>query len=405
MVPLIAWRNVWRNRLRSLLVALSIAVGLWGGTFFMAVSWGMYAHQLDTVINDQVSHIQVHAPRFRDDDDGRYGIPEADVLLDSIRTDSRVKAATERIVLPGVMVQSTANSAGVSVLGIDPKDEEKVTGLHDRLTDGTYFTGTKSAPMVMGAKLAQKLKIDLRGRTVISFLNAQDSLVAMSFRVVGLYHSGNSALEEGTVYVRREDLARQMHLGTPANEIAVLLTDEKDLDAVQRKMQAMRPDMRVESWKELSPELRLVVDSFSQYTYIFIGIILLALMFGIVNTMLMAVLERTRELGMLMAIGMERRRVFAMVMWETVYMAVIGAPLGMLLAWVSIQVVGRTGIDLTAFAAGLSSYGFDAVIHPALAANFYLEIAGLGIAAAILSAIYPAWKAVRMRPTEALRKI
>ena len=404
MVPLIAWRNVWRNKLRSVLVALSIAVGLWGGTFFMAVAWGMYAHQIDTAVSDQLSHIQVHDHRFREEDDGRYAIPHATSLLDTIRSDARVKAATERIVLPGVMVQSTANSAGATVLGVDPAAEQAVTGLQDRLTEGSYFTGTKSAPMVMGAKLAKKLKVHLRGRAVISFLNAQDSLVAMSFRVVGLFHSGNSTLEESTVYVDRADLAKQMHLASSANEIAVLLKDEKDIPPVLAALRKDRPHMQVESWKELSPELRLVVDSFSQYTYIFIGIILLALMFGIVNTMLMAVLERTRELGMLLAIGMDRKRVFPMVMCETVFMASIGGAPGMFVAWISIHIAGRTGIDLTAFAKGLTAFGFDAVIHPSLAANFYLDIAALGIGAAILSAVYPAWKALRLRPTEALRQ-
>ena len=405
MTGAIAWRNVWRNKLRSALVVGSIAVGLWGGTYFMALAYGMYAHQLDLAIADQLSHLQVHDPRFRDEEDGRFGITGAAELLDEVRQDPRVAAATGRIVLPGIMVQSTANGAGVTVQGIDPEQEQQVTHLADRLDTGAYLSGTRSAPMVVGAALARKLKVDLRDRVVISFLNAQDSLVSMSFRITGIYRSANSAWEEANVFVDIADLAKQMKLADAANEVAILLHEDDDLDAVQADLRAAHPGLAVESWKELSPDLRLMVESFGQYMYIFIGIILLALMFGIVNTMLMAVLERVRELGMLMAIGMGKARLFTMIMLEALYMALIGAPLGMLLAWGTITLTHRTGIDLSAFSAGLSSFGFESVIHTELEPRYYLEIGLLGLAGAVLSTLYPAWKALQLNPIEAIRKI
>jgi len=161
----------------------------------------------------------------------------------------------------------------------------------------------------------------------------------------------------------------------------------------------------VEDWKTLAPELRLVIDSFSQTMYLFISIILLALTFGIINTMLMAVLERIHELGILMAIGMNKLSVFMMIMLETLYLAIIGGICGLLLAYGTIHLLGQTGIDLSAFATGLSSYGMDTMVYPALPDNQYLEIFIMIFIAAILSAIYPAFKALKLNPVQAIRKI
>ena len=138
---------------------------------------------------------------------------------------------------------------------------------------------------------------------------------------------------------------------------------------------------------------------------LFMAIILGALGFGIVNTMLMVVLERTKELGMLMAVGMTRRRVFLMIMYETIFLAVVGALLGELLSLLAISYFTRVGIDLSSVAAGMESVGYAAVTYPMLEAYRYLQITALVVFTAILASIYPAWKALRLHPAEALRTI
>jgi ABC-type antimicrobial peptide transport system permease subunit len=120
--------------------------------------------------------------------------------------------------------------------------------------------------------------------------------------------------------------------------------------------------------------------------------------------MLMAVLERTRELGMLRAIGMNKARTFSMVMWETGFLTLVGAPVGLLLAWLSISYFGNTGINLSAFAEGFGAYGISTIIYPELTWQYYLNIMLMIAGAAFISALYPAWKTLSLNPVEAIRK-
>ncbi|MFM2190053.1 MAG: Macrolide export ATP-binding/permease protein MacB, partial [Bacteroidota bacterium] len=190
-----------------------------------------------------------------------------------------------------------------------------------------------------------------------------------------------------------------------SNELAVLLNPGASLDLARKQTSSLAKNEEVMDWMGLSPELDLVVNSFDMYMYIFMGIILLALMFGIVNTMLMVVLERQRELGMLMAIGMNRLRVFTMVMLETIWLAIVGGPLGLLLGHATITYFGTHGVNLSQYSEALSMYGFSNIIYFQLDQKFYWPVLLMTVGVAVISAVYPAFKAVRLEPTQAIRKI
>ena len=155
----------------------------------------------------------------------------------------------------------------------------------------------------------------------------------------------------------------------------------------------------------ISPELNLFNEQMSSSTGIITAIIMLALIFGIINTMLMAVLERTKELGMLMAIGMNKGKVFLTIVFETLLLSMIGAPIGMLLGWLTIMATNRTGIDLTSYQKGLEQFNMSGMVYPSLTPDTYVTVAFAVFITALLASIYPARKAVKLRPVEAMRKI
>ena len=203
-----------------------------------------------------------------------------------------------------------------------------------------------------------------------------------------------------------QDLSRLLNAQHQVHEIAVLLQDEEQVDEYARDLSQQYPTARVESWKEISPELGLMVESLDQYMMIFFVIILLALSFGIVNTMLMAVLERVREIGMLMAIGMNKVRLFGMIAFETIFMVLIATPLGLLLAYLTIYWFGMNGLDLSGlYQEGYAAYGFKSIIYPQLDAMYYYRIMLLVGITALLASIYPAITALRLDPVKAIRKI
>ncbi len=405
MLVQIAWRNIWRNKTRSFVVIGSIMIGLWASIFILAFAWGLYKNNIDESVSRQLSHIQIHHPEFTHQQESKFVIEHSDSILSLLQKDDRVQAASAPTITKG-MITSPTTATGVTVYGISPAAEEKQIGLNDNLIEGDYFESGKSNEIFIGEKLAKKLKIKLRSKVVVTFTDIESNMVSAAFRVGGIYRSRNLSLDEVNVYVQKQSLDNLLGLkSSESNELAILLKNESALDSFKSDVQLMVPHKKVEDWMDLSPELELVIESFHLYTYIITGIILLALTFGIVNTMLMSVLERIRELGMLMAIGLNKKKIFTMIMLETLFLTLIGCPVGLLAGWLSVLVLGSIGINIAIFSEGLASYGFSSIIYPALDSQNYWTVAIMCLITALLSAIYPAFRALQLNPAESIRKI
>jgi ABC-type lipoprotein release transport system permease subunit len=194
-------------------------------------------------------------------------------------------------------------------------------------------------------------------------------------------------------------------IGDGIHEIAIFLKNPESEDAVLADLRSAHPDLLVESWRTIAPELELFLKMTDSFLWVLIGIIMIALIFGIINTMLMAVLERYRELGMLMAIGMNKSRVFAMIVIETVFLSLVGGPLGIGLGLITMHTLGLRGIDLSAYSQGLREFGYSSILYPYIENSTYVYVAILVIITALLGALYPAYKAVKLNPTEALHTV
>ena len=400
----VAWRNIWRNKLRSIVVIASVAIGLWAGMFMISFSYGLYSEHIHDVIQAQLSHIQIHHPAFQEDKMVDYTIDGGNAIIDKWKNDPRVKGIAGRCIVGG-MISSTTSSSGVNINGIRPEEERTVSTISNDIVQGSYFSNSGKPEILIGEKLAVKLGVKLKSKVVLTFQAKGGDITSGSFRVAGIYRSKNSTFDELNAYAKFSDISPLVGTGNEVHEIAVLLKEDATFETVAKELRVQYPKLLIQTWKQLSPELELIIDSFYQYMYIFVAIILLALMFGIINTMLMAVLERQREFGMLMAIGMSKPRTFTMIVLETTMLTCIGIPVGLLLAYYSIEYFNKTGIDVSSFSKGLASYGFTTVIHPLLESSYYLPVALMTAGSAILSGIYPAIKALQLRPAQAIRKI
>lgn len=304
------------------------------------------------------------------------------------------------------MITAAGTGSGVLLTGVNPGLEKQVTNIHEQLVEGTYFKDipARVKPMVIGKDLAEKLNARLKSRIVVQFADTAGNPVSLGFRVMGIYETDNSGFDNMHVFTRYEDLIDGMGLPQGAgHEIAVLLNDDAALQMADDKISAMFSRQEVSTWQDLSPELSYLNDMMSQYMYVIIIVILLALLFGIINTMLMAVLERVKELGMLMAIGMNRKRVFMMIMMESVFLAVTGGIVGILLGYGITVLFGHVGIDLSLYAQGLEALGWSTMIYPSIGLDTLAGVTGLVILTGIISAIYPAIKALRLNPAESIR--
>ncbi|MCX2745466.1 FtsX-like permease family protein [Mangrovivirga sp. M17] len=405
MLFAIAWKNIWRNKVRSLVVIIAVMLGMWAGAFILAYIYGMIDQRLQDAIGSEVSHLQIHHPEYEKDNDPKYFITNSGEIIHDINNDPAVKDISGRVLAFG-MVASPGKSFGGKFIGIDPASEDSVTQLSHNVTEGEYLSPEDKNKVIIGKKLAEKLKVKLRSKIVLTFQDIDGNIVAGAFRIIGIFQSYNSTLEESNLYVNQKDLSQLQNTNDNVHEIAILLKDADNVPLFQEKLTSKYPDLLTQGWKELAPELGFMIDSLDQYMIIFFVIILLALSFGIVNTMLMAVLERVREIGMLMAIGMNKWKLFGMISLETIFMVMIAAPLGLLFAFITIEYLGTNGLDMSGiYKEGYSAFGFKSVIYPQLETRYYFNIMILVAATAVLASIYPAITALRLDPVKAIRKI
>jgi ABC-type lipoprotein release transport system permease subunit len=404
MLLLIAWRNIWRNKVRSLIVIVSVMVGLWAGAFIMGYGTGMINQRIEDAINNEISHFQVHHPLFDEDYEAKYIIPSGIEIASDIKQDDEVEALTARVISFG-MVQSAKNSAGGKYIGIDPENENTVTNLADQVIEGEFITKNDKNKILIGRKLQEKLKVKLNSKVVLTCQDTAGNIVAGAFKIKGIYSMYNTGIEKTNIYMRQEDLAELLDMKGSVHEIAGLVKDPRSLDIFLSGLSFL-DSILIEDWKAIAPELALMIESMDEYLVIFIGIILLALAFGIINTMLMAVLERYKEIGMLMGIGMNKRRVFLMIVFETIMLVFIAVPIGLLAAYLHIEYLGNVGMDVSGmYAEGYAEFGFKSIIYPELEGRYYIQIMFMVTIAALLSSILPAFTAISLKPVEAIRKI
>ena len=403
MLLKIAWRNIWRVPIRSFVVIGAVAVGVWAVISLMSFSFGIVESYVRNAIRYQTSHIQLHDKQFKEDQAIRFFLPDAENRAQKIAAQANVEAVSLRTLVAGMLANSKGTQ-GIFMRGIDPEAEAKVTNLSKKIIDGAYFS-TQKNPILVGKPLADKLGLKVGKKVVLQFQNAQNELIASAFRIAGIYDTGNTLTDLAQIYVERKELNQLLGAETAAHEIAIFLQDATRLEESQNLIQTTNPGILVENFREISAELQLSEASMAISSVIFISIFMLALIFGIINTMLMAVLERTRELGMLMAIGMNKQRIFLQIMLETFILGVVGAPIGLAMGWLTVLYFKRYGLDLSAFATGMRNFGLETVVYPSINGILFLRLV-IGVTlTAILAAIYPALKAISLKPVEAIRKI
>ncbi len=403
MLSKVAWRNVWRNRTRSLVVILAIGLGVWAILFIISLTTGMAKTYVQTAIHDEISHIQIHAPEFLKDAGVLDTLFNSIELTKVISEKPEIESFTMRSVVGG-MISSSKAVRGIKIRGIHPRQEAKLTGLNEHIEVGEYFGRKVRNPILISTEIADKLHAKLNSKLVLTFQNVQGEITAASFRVIGLFKTKNKRFDELNLFVQQSDLFKLLE--SPLyHEVALVVKEGQNIKTLKDELREQFAHLKVRDYKEISPNIDLYDSQIQVTTTIVMVIVMLALIFGIINTMLMAVLERLRELGMLMAIGMNKFRIFSMILLETLFLGLIGAPIGMLLGWLTISLTSRNGINLSSYSAGMREFGLSEILYPYIDQQVYWQLALAVLITALLGALYPAWKAIILKPAQAIRTI
>ena len=402
MILSLAWKNIWRNKKRSLIITIAISFGLWGGLFSGAVMMGMMESVVETAINRDLSHIQIHKADYSQEKEIINYIPGGIHVLENISKMDMVKVASGRTLIDG-MISSPTSSFGTKIVGINPEDAIKVTDINQSILEGTYFNAKYRNQIIVGKKLTERLNLKLRSKVVLSFQNLEGEITYIACRIVGIFKTASTLFDETNVYVDQKDLFRILESEPIIHEIAIKVGTTDLIEPTSEKIKSKYESLDVQMWQELAPEIAYLSETTEIYTYVFVAIILLALLFGITNTMLMSVVDRTREFGMLLAIGMKKGRVFVMIVLETIFLSFTGGLIGTLISILSIAYFAGKGIDLSAIAASMESFGASTMLYPFLPLAMYIILTIMIVIAANIAALLPAWKAMHLVPSEAIR--
>ncbi|MDR2971135.1 MAG: FtsX-like permease family protein [Bacteroidales bacterium] len=408
MLVRLSWKNIWRNKVRSGVILGAIAIGLFAGTYLVAFMTGWVVDSAVTEIGNHHAHFQIHNKSFMANNDINAVFSKEDMEKTLKNCDfSDQLNISYRLSINGLLA-SASNVSGISLKAVNASDEKLVSNIWKNIPDtlGEFLPDNVRMPVVISQKTAEKLKVRLKSKIVFSFTDCNGDMQSLAFRVCGIFKTINPMVDEGKVFVRYEDICDITNL--PPNSIHEAAITVKDLETcaiLLPKLTNLFPDLDVKDWRTLSPMLAVSLDYMKYVVFIYIGIFLFALSFGIINTMLMAVLERTRELGMLGAIGMTKGRIFKMIMLETIFLTLLGSFTGIILAALVLIPSMQSGIDLTLLIGdSFDHFGFGTTVYPILNFDILLKIVILVIVASILSAIYPARKALKLKSLEAIRQ-
>ena len=399
----IAWKNIWRNRLRSLIIMSATTLGIFAGLLIISFSMGMTEARVSTALKTEISHIQIHQPEFLVRDDINMLISPADSIETVLRQNLAIAGCSPRIRLNSI-ISSAETGSNVKITGIDPIKEKQVSDLYSKIIDGDYFEKDRVNPVVLGQKLAERLKVKLNSKIVMQIQDLQGNISPAAFRISGIYKTTNSLYDEFNLFVLNKDLRKLTGIEKEScHEIAIILKDYQQSKIVQNELKRQLPRLEILTWKELDAMLSYLSGAMDQYLYFIMVIILIALIFGIVNTMMMSILERVKELGMLMAIGMNKRRILVMIVYETVLLTLTGALFGIFIGMVVISYLGHHGIDLSLWGKGLSQFGIAPVIYTTIKTSYVVDVVFMVIFTGFVASVFPVVKALKLRPVEALK--
>jgi len=404
ILSLLAWRNLWRNHRRTLIMLGAVIVGVWAMIFMTALTQGMVNQMVKDGISVLPGHVQVHNPAYLDDPTIANLLPARDSDIERRFAGAGFKAWASRVKVPGV-VSSERESRGVTLLGVDPARERDMTFVDYAKVEGRFLESADDDGIVIGHKLADTLETGLGKRVVLMSQDPDNEIADRGFRVVGLFSANVEAYEKQFVFAGKHTLQAMLRIGDRVTEVVVLGDDYRNVEPLFDKVQALvGDDVKVSRWTDLDTYLASMLKVMDGFVLVWMIVIFLALSFGLVNTLVMAVFERVREIGLMLALGMKPANILGQIVIESMLLLVIGLAIGNVLAWATIKPL-ESGIDVSVVAEGMAMMGAASVLYPHLRVEDVVLANVVVLVLGFLASLSPAWRASRYEPIEAITKV
>jgi len=384
---------------------LAIVLGTWAMIFMTALMRGMVSQMVADGISVLPGHVQVHHPDYRDDPSIANLIAVSDTeLSEQFGAAADLAGWATRIRVPAV-ITSEYDSRGVTLLGVDPLKERGLTFVDYDAVEGRFLESAEDNGIVIGRKLATTLNTRVGKRIVLMSQDPENEIADRGFRVVGLFDANVQAYEENYVFTGKTTTQKMLRVGDQVSELIVLGDDFRDVEAEYNKtVDLIDGRAEVKRWIELDAYLGTMLNVMDGFVLVWIIVIFLALSFGLVNTLVMAVFERVREIGLMLALGMRPINILGQIIVESLLLLAIGLAIGTGLAWAAVQPM-KDGVDLSIVGDGMEMWGMSSVLYPELLLSDVILANVVVLVLGFFASLSPAWRAAQYEPIEAITKV
>ncbi|MCG7985421.1 MAG: ABC transporter permease [Candidatus Thiodiazotropha lotti] len=398
----VAIRNLLGHPRRTLLTSGAIALGLASLIFLWGFNEGLHRNMLGNFQNAIIGTLQIHRQGFFQQPDLALAIDNPQQISEALERQG-ITRYSQRLDTFG-LAASDHTTQGVMLIGMDPLNEPKVTELESRIGIGRFLQPEESYALILGATTANNLQVRLGDKVIMIGYDRYGAMIAESFTLVGIITSGEMGLDSGMAITSLATLQEMVDLHGQVTTFVIKVDEQGLPDLVTSlKDELAGQQLEIMPWYSMFPVMKEWVTLHNGFLYLFLGIVLFIVLAGELNTLLLSMLDRTREFGILMAIGTSRRQIAFLIVVEAVTIGIIGILLGTLLGSLIILLTGTIGIDLSTLLGSTSRFYVDPLIYPQLKLDHLGITASAILLASILSGIYPAWRASLLQPVEAIR--
>jgi len=402
-----AWRNIWRNPRRTLLTMGAIAFSSLLLVFMLSFQFGSYETMINASVKIHTGHLQIQAKGYQAKKNIRRVVTDPAAMGNILKKIPQVVAYTYRAQAFS-LVSSKKRTYGIGVTGIDPVREARVSHLKSLIRQGRYLSEGDTDQALVGELLAKNLRVGLGDELVVLGQGYDGSIAAFVVKIKGIYRSGMDEFDRASIQIPLRFFQDAYTMDGAVHQVVAIAQSLSDISAIKARitswLSSLNPDypLAVLDWEQLMPGLRQAIEMDLISGIIFYALLVLVVAFSILNTFLMAIFERTREFGVMMAIGTTPGRLTKLLLIESLTMTMAGIVAGILIGCLVTLYFQVHGINLGGSAELLSQYGISGLIYPRLSLLSIMIGPCMVLAITFFAALYPALKVRSLRPVEAM---
>lgn len=402
----LAWRNLWRNKRRTILTLLAISFATLITIAMRGMQLGVYEYNITNIVDMFPAYLQIQHKEYLDNPSINKSFKWTTELEEKLNSIPEIISHSQRVYANGLICFND-KSYGAAIFGVNPKQENKVSTILTKINKGKIFESDTLNEIVVGYKLLENLKANIGDEVVILSQGFDGSLGNMKFKIVGSIKTGSKEFDGMTIFMGLKTSQELLALyGGKIHSVAIKLSSIDEINDIKNNLNEIfyDKDIAVLSWEQIMPEFKQAIELDNVSGILMLGILILVVAFGILNTVLMSVTERFKEFGIALAVGIPNKKLTYIVFFETVFILLIGLIIGNIIGWAINHYIINNPITFTGeFAAMYEEYGFLPILTSTNKLSIFVNTSLTVLIVSFVVFLYPAYKLFKLEPLKGIR--